>query len=183
MTKLPASSPAAFDVLMERLHHHQELLNYSPRTWESQGAYLRLFGRFLSSRGVNDVQMVSALLMHEFQRWLFHEPTPHGGARSAVPRVGDCVILERLRVLLLRFTDDVHALEELVGMGTAEFGLATVLGGVRFRLRAHVLEVIDAADGHFGASSGLVVVEHVLQGVEKDFEVVLREAGALGENR
>lgn len=84
MTKLPASSPAAFDVLMERLHHHQELLNYSPRTWESQGAYLRLFGRFLSSRGVNDVQRVSALLLREFQHWLFHEPTPRGNARSAV---------------------------------------------------------------------------------------------------
>ena len=77
-------NPPALDALFERYHQHQQLLNYSPRTWESQGAYLRLLGRFLAAKAIADVQAVTALTLQEFQHWLFYQPTPRGGARSAV---------------------------------------------------------------------------------------------------
>ena len=70
-----------FDVLTNRYRQQLELLNFSPQTWRTQSSHLRQFQRFLAEIQIADVQAVTSAMLHDFQRWLFHEPTPQGTMR------------------------------------------------------------------------------------------------------
>jgi integrase/recombinase XerD len=70
-----------FDVLTNRYRQQLEILNFSPQTWRTQSSHLRQFQRFLAEIQIADVQAVTSAMLHDFQRWLFHEPTPQGTMR------------------------------------------------------------------------------------------------------
>jgi integrase/recombinase XerD len=70
-----------FDVLTNRYRQQLEILNFSPQTWRTQASHLHQFQRFLAEIQIADVQAVTSAMLHDFQRWLFHEPTPQGTMR------------------------------------------------------------------------------------------------------
>jgi len=70
-----------FDVLTNRYRQQLEILNFSPQTWRTQATHLRTFLRFLAEIQIADAQAVTSAVLHNFQRWLFHEPTPKGTMR------------------------------------------------------------------------------------------------------
>ena len=69
-------------LLAERYLSHLELLNYSPRTVTLQSYYSNMLLRFLHESGINDAAAVTSSTLHNFQRWLYHEPTKRGAARG-----------------------------------------------------------------------------------------------------
>jgi integrase/recombinase XerD len=69
------------DALTNRYRQQLELLNFSPQTWRTQASHLHQFQRFLAEIQITDAQEVTSAMLHDFQRWLFHEPTPQGTMR------------------------------------------------------------------------------------------------------
>jgi integrase/recombinase XerD len=69
------------DVLINRYRQQLEILNFSPQTWRTQASHLHQFQRFLAEIQITDAQAVTSAMLHDFQRWLFHEPTSKGTMR------------------------------------------------------------------------------------------------------
>ena len=70
-----------FDVLTNRYRQHLEILNFSPQTWRTHASHLHQLPRFLAEIQIADVQAVTSAMLHDFQRWLFYQPTPQGTMR------------------------------------------------------------------------------------------------------
>lgn len=70
------------DVLIERYRQQLELLNFSPHTQRTVLSYLSQWRKFLAEIQLADVQAVTSATVHDFQRWLFYQPTHHGGQRT-----------------------------------------------------------------------------------------------------
>jgi integrase/recombinase XerD len=70
------------DVLLARYRQHLQLLNYSPRTLETQATYLNRFCEFLAEMNLQDVQLITSAVLQDFQRWLFYRPTVKNTART-----------------------------------------------------------------------------------------------------
>ena len=70
------------DVLIHRYGQQLEILNRSPQTWRTVQVYLRQLQKFFDETKIADVQSVTSATLHDFQRWLFHEPTWKGTMRA-----------------------------------------------------------------------------------------------------
>ena len=67
-------------------------------------------------------------------------------------------------------------------MGTAEAGFAFVLFSVVFMLGTDVFKVVNPSHHHFAAGSGAIMLEHVVERIEKDFEIGIGETSALSKS-
>jgi integrase/recombinase XerD len=76
------TAPPALDALVQRYLQSLELLNYSPRTLETQAVYFHRFTEFLAETKITDAQAVTVQTLTDFQRWLFYQPTVRGTART-----------------------------------------------------------------------------------------------------
>jgi integrase/recombinase XerD len=70
------------DMLIARYRQQLELLNFSPHTWRTVSSYLHLWQNFLTEIKLADVQAVTSATVHDFQRWLFYQPTVRGTTRT-----------------------------------------------------------------------------------------------------
>jgi len=70
------------DMLIARYRQQLELLNFSPHTWRTVLSYLSQMQQFFAEIKLSDVQAVTSATVHDFQRWLFYQPTHRGGQRT-----------------------------------------------------------------------------------------------------
>ncbi len=76
------SEPLTIEALFSRYLQQLESLNFSPRTLEVQRFYFKRFDEFLTETKITDVHTITAARLQDFQRWLFHQPTIKGTART-----------------------------------------------------------------------------------------------------
>lgn len=76
------ASLLTLDLVRERYRQQLELLNYSARTLTTQATYFNRLGEFLAEVNIQDVGAMTSQTLHDFQRWLFYEPTVKGVART-----------------------------------------------------------------------------------------------------
>src|SRR5262249_23018618 len=114
---------------------------------------------------------------------------PHTGHDTAVadvlvaPVVHGIVILKTCRERTPFFESEIDPAKQAVRVRAAEFRLAAILVLATVRLRADVLEIVNATDVHLGPGSRLVVAEEVAESIEEEAQVLLVETGPLGEDR
>ena len=70
------------ELARERYRQHVQLLNYSPRTLQTQETYFNRLIEFLNEIKMEELQTITAQTLFDFQRWLFYRPTNKGVARS-----------------------------------------------------------------------------------------------------
>jgi integrase/recombinase XerD len=74
--------PLTVEALFNRYLQQLEALNFSPRTLEVQRFYFKRFDEFLAETKITDIHIITAARLQDFQRWLFHQPTIKGTART-----------------------------------------------------------------------------------------------------
>jgi len=74
--------PDNLNLLIERYMSHLQVLNYSPRTLATRAGYFNALRRFLEDVQIHDAQLLTSAVLHDFQRWVYYEPTTRGTARS-----------------------------------------------------------------------------------------------------
>jgi integrase/recombinase XerD len=70
------------ETLTARFMRDMELRNLSPRTVREAPFSLKPLARFLEQRQALDIASATATLLHDFQHWLFYQPTRYGTMRS-----------------------------------------------------------------------------------------------------
>lgn len=78
----PSEKLENLNLLIARYMGHLEVLNYAPRTLATRSGYFNALRRFLEEVRITDVQGLTGAVLHDFQRWVYYEPTSRGTARS-----------------------------------------------------------------------------------------------------
>lgn len=84
------------DLVRERYRQHLQILNYSPRTIQTQATYFNRLGEFMAEVNIDDPAAFTAQTVSDFQRWLFYQPTAKGAARTVASQNR---VLSFLRIL------------------------------------------------------------------------------------
>ena len=72
------NDPRGFEVLMRRYLEWRAVHHASPRTVETVGKSLELFGRWCAERGMVQPAEVTREVVERYQRWLFHHRQANG---------------------------------------------------------------------------------------------------------
>ncbi len=78
----------SFQELRHAFQSDLQLRNYSVRTVADYGYNLRLLFQFLEQRQITEIQNLTPVLLSDFQRWVYFQPTRRGTPRGVVSQNG-----------------------------------------------------------------------------------------------